>query len=275
MCTMHKLGLQVWPSPDVMVLMSRGTLCKMAMLSTALEDALAYCTVQEFAAGFKTVPGFPDQVLVRRGHLDHRAECWQPLPHIHRDGVAILSMCLRAYYMVEEFAGGFKKRLALQLRGIKQNRGSSCECIWITKRQPGSRRDEVYGIEGVCVWLQEDDGLPASRHQAEQMLVRRRHLDHQIWQLMHFIRRGAVHGLEGHMVQGGIHHRRGACIWLQEDVGFPTARHQANQRLVRRGRLDNPTKTWQPCHCKSYREGRGTDDEGFVLMTLTPLSCSF
>ena len=91
MCTMHKLGLQVWPSPDVMVL----TLCKMAMLSTALDDTLAYCTVEEFAAGFKTVPGFPDvrhqaqQVLVRRGHLDHRAECWQPLLHIHRDGVAI------------------------------------------------------------------------------------------------------------------------------------------------------------------------------------------
>ena len=233
--------------------------------------------------GFKTVPGFPDvrhqaqQVLARRGHLDHRAECWQPLPHIHRDGVAILSMCFRrtedtfAYYMVEEFAAGFKKRLALQLRGIKQNRGSSCECIWITKRQPGSRRDEVYRIEGVCVWLQELRRWPSSlAHQAEQMLVRRRHLDHQFWQLMHFTRRGAVHGREGHVVQGGIHHRRGACVWLQEDVGFPTARHQANQRLVRPGRVDNPTKTWQPCHCKSYREGRGTDDEGFDLMTRFP-----
>ena len=175
-------------------------------------------------------------------------------------------MCLRrtedtfAYYMVEEFAAGFRKRLVLQLRGIKQNRGSSCECIWITKRQPGSRRDDVYGIE-----LQEDDGLPASRHQAEQMLVRQRHLDHQIWQLMHFTRHVAVHGREGHLVQGGIHHRRGACVWLQEDVGFPTARHQANHRLVRRGRLDYPTETWQPLRvlqrgARPRRRGVRSDD---------------
>ncbi|CAE7538942.1 unnamed protein product [Symbiodinium sp. CCMP2592] len=84
MCTMHKLGLQIWPSPDVMVLMStKGTLYKVAMLSTALEDALAYCTVEEFAAGFK-------------------------------------------------------KRLALQLRGIKQTRGSSGEGDWNIKRKPGN-----------------------------------------------------------------------------------------------------------------------------------------
>ena len=32
-----------------------------------------------------------------------------------------------------------------------------------------------------------------------------------------------------------IRHRRGVCGWLH--VGFPPARHQAEQRLVRRGRL--------------------------------------
>ena len=43
-----------------------------------------------------------------------------------------------AYYTANEFATGFKKRPASQLRGIKQNKGSSCKGIWITKRQPGS-----------------------------------------------------------------------------------------------------------------------------------------
>ena len=54
--------------------------------------------------------------------------------------MAILSICsedMRAY-TAEEFVTGFKKRLAFQPRGIKKNRGSSGEGIWITKRQPRS-----------------------------------------------------------------------------------------------------------------------------------------
>ncbi|CAE7317107.1 unnamed protein product [Symbiodinium sp. CCMP2592] len=160
MCTMHKLGLQIWPSPDVMVLMStKGTLYKVAMLSTALEDALAYCTVEEFMVGFKTVPGFPDvrhqaeQVLVKRGRLDHRAE---PLPHIRRDGVAILSMCLRR---------------------------TKAEHIRV-----------LHG-RGVCSWLQEEAGFAASRHQADQRLVRRGRLEYQTetWQPLQVLQRGVRH----------------------------------------------------------------------------------
>ena len=55
--------------------------------------------------------------------------------------VAMLSIGseeMLAYYTAKAFATGFKKSLALQLRGIKQNRGSSGDGIWITKRQPGS-----------------------------------------------------------------------------------------------------------------------------------------
>ena len=58
---MHKLGMQVWPSPDVLGTEDR--LCKVAMSNIALEDTLAYSTVEEFVAGFKTVPGFPDERL--------------------------------------------------------------------------------------------------------------------------------------------------------------------------------------------------------------------
>ena len=60
---MHKLGLQVWHSPDVMVLMSRGTLCKMAMLSSALKEALAYCTVEEFAVASRQSLAFQTCVI--------------------------------------------------------------------------------------------------------------------------------------------------------------------------------------------------------------------
>ena len=31
------------------------------------------------------------------------------------------------------------------------------------------------------------------------------------------------------------HGRGGVCGWLQEDAGFPDVRHQAEQRLVKRG----------------------------------------
>ena len=40
-------------------------LCKAAMLNIVLEDTLAYSTVEEFVAGFKTVPSFPDETQNR------------------------------------------------------------------------------------------------------------------------------------------------------------------------------------------------------------------
>ena len=122
----------------------------------------------------------------------------------------------------------------------------------------------------VCGWLPEVAGVPNVRHQVEQGLVRRGHLDHQTecWQLMHFPRRDSVRGLERHVVQSGQfehwhggHGRillgRGFCGWLQEDAGFPGVSH-------------HQTRSWQ--HCKSYREGLCTDDGGLDLMTLTPAS---
>ena len=89
----------------------------------------------------------------------------------------------------------------------------------------------------------------------------RGHLDYQAatWQLMPFTRCDGVYGLEGHAVQSGhiehwlgghartIHHK-GVCDWLQEVAGFPAARHQAEQRHVRRGHVDHQTATWQPMH---------------------------
>ncbi|OLQ10552.1 hypothetical protein AK812_SmicGene5737 [Symbiodinium microadriaticum] len=78
-CAMHKLGIQVLPSPNMTATMG----CEVAMLSIGSEDMLAY-------------------------------------------------------YTANAFATGFKKSLAFRLRGIKQNRGPSCEGIWTTKRQPGS-----------------------------------------------------------------------------------------------------------------------------------------
>ncbi|CAE7198143.1 PDPK2 [Symbiodinium sp. CCMP2592] len=52
--------------------------------------------------------------------------------------LSIRSEDMLADHTADEFATGFKKRPAFQLRGIKQNRGSSCEGEWITKRQPSS-----------------------------------------------------------------------------------------------------------------------------------------
>ncbi|CAE7253420.1 unnamed protein product, partial [Symbiodinium necroappetens] len=136
-----------------------------------------------------------------------------------------------AYYTANAFATGFKKSLAFQLRGIKQNRGSSGEGIWITKRQPGSSctspdvmafmgsKDMLcrvailniglgdtlaqFTIEQSATAFKKSAGLRAARHQAEQTLFRRGHLDHQAatWQLMHFNRRG---GLEDMLAQFAV-----------------------------------------------------------------------
>ena len=115
-CAMHKLGIQVLPSPDMMAIMdAKDMLCKVTMLRIRSEDMLAYD-------------------------------------------------------MADEFGTGFKKRPAFQLRGIKQNTGTTCEGIWITLRFGGNAGTRHRG--GVCGWLHEDVGFPAARHQAERRLVR-------------------------------------------------------------------------------------------------------
>ena len=210
-CDMHKLGIQVLPSPDMMATMdAKDTLCKVTLLSIRSEDMLADYTADELRTGFKKRPAF--QLRGMRGHLDHHAATWQLMPFTRCDGV----------YELEGHA---------VLSGhIEHGLG---------------RHARTFHQKGVCDWLQEVPGFPAARHQAEQRLVRRGHLDHQtaVWQLMHHTspwrlasrrRRlfscaassraearqaracGSPQGLEDTLAYVG----KGVCGWLHEDVAF-------------------------------------------------------
>merc|ERR1712139_138519 len=64
MRAMRKLGIQVWPSPDVMEKMgAKDALCKIAKLNIGLEDTLAYYDAAEFSAGFKKTMKFQPRVI--------------------------------------------------------------------------------------------------------------------------------------------------------------------------------------------------------------------
>ncbi|CAE8613485.1 unnamed protein product [Polarella glacialis] len=64
MRAMRKLGIQVWPSPDVMEFMgAKDALCKIATMSIGLEDTLAYYDPADFAAGFKKTMAFQPRVI--------------------------------------------------------------------------------------------------------------------------------------------------------------------------------------------------------------------
>lgn len=64
MRAMRKLGIQVWPSPDVMEKMgAKDALCKVATMNIGLEDTLAYYSPEEFAAGFKKTMAFQPRVI--------------------------------------------------------------------------------------------------------------------------------------------------------------------------------------------------------------------
>merc|ERR1719229_13641 len=61
---LRKLGIQVWPSPDVMEKMgAKDALCKVADLNIGLPDTLAYYTPEEFALGFKKTMKFQPRVV--------------------------------------------------------------------------------------------------------------------------------------------------------------------------------------------------------------------
>merc|ERR1719394_2427803 len=61
---LRKLGIQVWPSPDVMEFMgAKDALCKVATLNIGLPDTLAYYSSEDFAAGFKKTMAFQPRVL--------------------------------------------------------------------------------------------------------------------------------------------------------------------------------------------------------------------
>merc|ERR1719267_216311 len=64
MRAMRKLGIQAWPSPDVMEKMgAKDALCKVAKLNIGLEDTLAYYDEAEFAEGFKKTMKFQPRVI--------------------------------------------------------------------------------------------------------------------------------------------------------------------------------------------------------------------
>jgi hypothetical protein len=61
---LRKLGIQVWPSPDVMEFMgAKDALCKVATLNIGLEDTLSFYDPAEFAAGFKKTMAFQPRVI--------------------------------------------------------------------------------------------------------------------------------------------------------------------------------------------------------------------
>jgi len=61
---LKKLGIQVWPSPDVMEFMgAKDALTKIATLNIGLEDTLSYYTEDAFIAGFKKTMAFQPRVI--------------------------------------------------------------------------------------------------------------------------------------------------------------------------------------------------------------------
>jgi hypothetical protein len=61
---LRKLGIQVWPSPDVMELMgAKDALVKIAGLNIGLPDTLAYYTEDSLVNGFKKTMAFQPRVL--------------------------------------------------------------------------------------------------------------------------------------------------------------------------------------------------------------------
>jgi len=61
---LRKLGMQVWPSPDVMEFMgAKDALVKIANLNIGLEDTLAYYSEDAFTTGFKKTMAFQPRVI--------------------------------------------------------------------------------------------------------------------------------------------------------------------------------------------------------------------
>merc|ERR1719506_1314131 len=61
---LKKLGIQVWPSPDVMEFMgAKDALTKIAHLNIGLEDTLSYYTEAAFKDGFKKTMAFQPRVI--------------------------------------------------------------------------------------------------------------------------------------------------------------------------------------------------------------------
>jgi hypothetical protein len=64
MRAMRKIGIQVWPSPDVMEFMgAKDALCKVAHMNIGLEDTLSFYDPAEFEAGVKKTMAFQPRVI--------------------------------------------------------------------------------------------------------------------------------------------------------------------------------------------------------------------
>ena len=169
-----------------------------------------------FGGGLPDARHQAEEKLVRRNHLDHPIESW-----LHASDVVHGSEGHAGHH--EHWSGGHARRL--------------------------------HG-KGACGWLREDAGSPGVRHQANRRLS-----SDGIWIITlkadnHCIlpdtREGhAVHGGHGELCFGGharTLHVEGVCGVLQEDAGFPAARHRAEQRLDTREHLDHPIESWKLLH---------------------------
>ena len=258
-CAMHKLGSQVLPSPDMMAIMdTKGTLCKVTLLSIRSQDMLADYTADEFATGFKKRPAFQLRgIKQNRGSscegiwITKRqpgSSCPSPVVMVFMGSkdmlcrVAILNIGWEdtlAPFTIKESATGFKKSLAFQPHGIKQSRGMSGEGMWTTKRQPGSpcTSPDVMLFMGpskdmLCKVAMLNIGVEMvwrtrSHTSPWRLASRRRRLfrcaESSRAEARQARASGSPQGLEDTLAYVG----KGVCGWLHEDVGFPAARHQA------------------------------------------------
>ena len=159
---MHKLGIQVLPSPDMTAITgAKVTLYEVAMLSIGSGDMPAYYTAEELVTGFKKRLAFQLRGIKKnRGSSDEGiwitkrqagSSCTSPDVMAFMGSkdtlcsVAKLNISLEdtfAHFTVEEFAASLKKTMAFQPRGIKQSRGSSVD-IWITKSSSSCTSPDV------------------------------------------------------------------------------------------------------------------------------------
>ena len=114
-------------------------------------------------------------------------------------------------------------------------------------------------------WLQEDAGFPATRHEAEQRLVRRGHLDHHkaTWQLMHFTRYDGVYGLERHA--RSFRHRR--VCGLASRSRWLSSRMASSREEARQARASGSAKT-ATCTLPDVEALMGTKDTLFKVAML-------
>ncbi|OLP88020.1 hypothetical protein AK812_SmicGene30701 [Symbiodinium microadriaticum] len=127
-CAMHKLGIQVLPSPSMMAIMG----CKVAMLSIGSEEMLAYYTAMAFATGFMKSLALQLRGIKRNRSSSTKRQpgssCTSPDVEAFMGSkdtfckVAMLNIGLEDMLAHFTVAPGFKKMLAFQLRGIKQSR---------------------------------------------------------------------------------------------------------------------------------------------------------